>query len=650
MMRTDSQLLQKLLLFLAACIYAIILLRTLWISDDAAITLRSVMQFTHGQGLVFNLGERVQAYTHPLWFFLLSFGYVLVGNIFYATFLVSFLTSSAAVYLFIRTMTIGYSQAIALLFILPFSQAFIDYSGSGLETPLVYLLSVLFVIWFMQAEQQNFAKSCFKLWLGVSLLYLTRPDAILIVLPALGYAVFQQVRTTKSITQAIFQALGGLAPAIVWTGFSIIYYGFPFPNTAYAKLGTGIPKLELMAQGVYYIFDSLKYDPFTITIIALAICYSIFSAHRLSRLLSIGIALYFLYILRIGGDFMSGRFFAYPFFIAFMLLATLHFNRLRHQVLFYATLAAIGGISITVNNQSFMRDADLQILPMQSLVEFIRSTGIADERKFYYFGNKGLLHATRNTFTENFDYQLDKPVDLNNLSDRTIKTVCGGLGFFSLNSGAVPYWIDACALANPLLSRVPAIYDPNWRIGHFARSVPEGYEDSIRYNKNMIKDPCLHDLYDKIILITQAPLFSTERFNAIAELNFNPPKCDSQSALSNIDATLASLSERKQNGHPWNQKTILIPAKQRLTVSLGEAVWVDNFDFSFDHNDQYQVFLYNKNELQWSSVIEVDGVSPGLVSQLVKLKKAVLADKLVIEPKSGDQLYSVGHLIINDKK
>ena len=50
--------------FLAA--YAILLVRTAWMCDDAFITLRTVDNFVQGYGLVWNVGERVQVYTHPL--------------------------------------------------------------------------------------------------------------------------------------------------------------------------------------------------------------------------------------------------------------------------------------------------------------------------------------------------------------------------------------------------------------------------------------------------------------------------------------------------------------------------------------------------------------------------------------------------------
>ena len=51
-------------------VYAWLVIRTSWVGDDAVITFRSLENFLHGYGPVFNIGERVQTFTHPLWFLL----------------------------------------------------------------------------------------------------------------------------------------------------------------------------------------------------------------------------------------------------------------------------------------------------------------------------------------------------------------------------------------------------------------------------------------------------------------------------------------------------------------------------------------------------------------------------------------------------
>ena len=69
---------------LLCLIFLGVLLRTAWLSDDALITLRTVLNFTHGYGLTFNVAERVQAYTHPLWILMLTGAYLVAGNVYYA--------------------------------------------------------------------------------------------------------------------------------------------------------------------------------------------------------------------------------------------------------------------------------------------------------------------------------------------------------------------------------------------------------------------------------------------------------------------------------------------------------------------------------------------------------------------------------------
>jgi hypothetical protein len=49
-----------------------LILRQAWISEDAFITLRHVDNFISGYGPVFNPGERVEGFSHPLWFAVLS--------------------------------------------------------------------------------------------------------------------------------------------------------------------------------------------------------------------------------------------------------------------------------------------------------------------------------------------------------------------------------------------------------------------------------------------------------------------------------------------------------------------------------------------------------------------------------------------------
>lgn len=77
----------RLCLYLAWMLASVLFVRILaysWVTDDAFITFRSVMNFVDGYGPVFNVGERVQSFTHPLWFLLLSFGGLLDVNLYFS--------------------------------------------------------------------------------------------------------------------------------------------------------------------------------------------------------------------------------------------------------------------------------------------------------------------------------------------------------------------------------------------------------------------------------------------------------------------------------------------------------------------------------------------------------------------------------------
>ncbi|MBN1250426.1 MAG: hypothetical protein JXC32_22370, partial [Anaerolineae bacterium] len=73
--------------------FGALVVRNAWLSDDAYITFRTVDNFVHGYGLTWNVAERVQVYTHPLWMFLLSGVYAITREITITSQVVSILVS-----------------------------------------------------------------------------------------------------------------------------------------------------------------------------------------------------------------------------------------------------------------------------------------------------------------------------------------------------------------------------------------------------------------------------------------------------------------------------------------------------------------------------------------------------------------------------
>ena len=134
----------------ALALFGLVLVRNAWMADDAFITLRSIDQFLRGQGLGFNFGERVQAYTHPLWLWVLMPAYSVSREAFYAPLLTSIAVSAAAIWVFSRRgvspsgRVVSPEMGTAVVLCLLGSKAFMDYSTSGLENPLSHLLLALF--------------------------------------------------------------------------------------------------------------------------------------------------------------------------------------------------------------------------------------------------------------------------------------------------------------------------------------------------------------------------------------------------------------------------------------------------------------------------------------------------------------------------
>ena len=74
-------------------------------------------------------------------------------------------------------------------------------------------------------------------------------------------------------------------------------------------------------------------------------------------------------------------------------------------------------------------------------------------------------------------------------------------------------------MTDPLLSRLPVSDPHRWRIGHFERTLPEGFLESVGRGDNLIADPALHSYYDHLRTVTRGPLWDAHRMREIALFN-----------------------------------------------------------------------------------------------------------------------------------
>jgi arabinofuranosyltransferase len=625
--------LRRVLGAIAALTYLAVLFRTAWISDDAAITLRTVLNVTHGFGLTFNIAERVQTYTHPLWLGLLTAGYFVAGNVFVVTFAATMICSVVAFWIVV-TRAASPTQAVLAAVVLLFSQAFVDFSTSGLENPLANVLLAAFVMLFLN-DGIDRRRWLTGLWGLAALLYLTRPDLVLLVLPMLVLASWR-VRRPLTIAAAV---LAGTLPAIAWTIFSILYYGFPFPNTAYAKLAMGIDPGELRTQGLLYLFDSIDRDPITLTTIGFAAAVSVAQRKAVARALAAGIVVYLVYVVSIGGDFMAGRFFAVPLFAAVLLLSRLASGPKALWAPSAAVLALVGTAGVNPPLWSNSRFDDAAPKP----------SGVVDERAVY-FRDKSLLLAKRGTFRDP-----DWPSAPRSAGATGVINTCGLMGAAGLEFGPYIHLLDECALADPLLARLPAVFNPEWRTGHYRRMVPGGYKESLESSSNRIQDPGLREYYEVLRVITRSDrLFSRERLRAIAAMNarqYDRLLDRRYYRHSGSVATLEQLAAIRQPGTPGTAEGNHILAEQ-LAVTMPVRRGRRYLDLTLDSDDRYTLtFLKGGRTL---SLLELGPIpphrrTPGLADYTVDVPPRARAqgfDTLVVSPVDGDDHYALGHLLL----
>lgn len=270
-----------------------------WICDDAYISFVYARNFFEGNGLVFNLGEKVEGYTNFLWTLFLSLGYfvgikpqllsVFTGIFFYILVLCLFFTAENKV---------SFGNVYPLLIVhLAFLFHLYIFASSGLETSVfTFFLSWGLLLW----EKQN--KRVFLVFFLTSLI---RPEGALFLV----FASLDWIRKKQYKEPIVFGVL-----FLLFCSLRFLYYGDFFPNTFYAKGNKG----SYFSQGFYYLLYLLRSYPLFPFVILLTVIqiFHIFRSKKENQFLVYTLILYIVYVLYVGGDFMGNRFWIpiLPFF------------------------------------------------------------------------------------------------------------------------------------------------------------------------------------------------------------------------------------------------------------------------------------------------------------------------------------------------
>jgi len=489
-------------------------LRVSWISDDALITLRQALNLRHGWGAGFNPLENVQGYTHPLWFSAWVYLGYFTNEWIYSIILFSLLCTAIAVAL-IAFVTRSVLNAVIAAIVLASSNAFIEYSTSGLENPLSYLLIGAVILLVVQAHSQVHVEKWKYGIIGLlcALAFLNRMDyAILLAAPIVSLLWPQRRKLKIIFTFGIALA----TPIMVWGIYAFRTFHAFLPNTFEAKRNLHIPLWEVLTQGLNYIFYSIVHDPVSGIILLVGLTLALRSRTPGVRPIGIGLLMYLAYVVYVGGDFMVGRFLAVPVYMCVFLsvISWPQSRSITQRVFSSPALLRISAIILLFGVNAVTPITSIQN-PQSPRWDYHSHNGISDERGYFVKnGHRSIqdLVVERHDFLQTakslrfaFDPEQISLHQINFLATtwpsapthfttpRAVITVCGQLGALGIGQGPATHLIDTCGLTDKFLASIPfSAHAFQWRIGHFSRTIPDGYEKAVRLrDPSFVTDPIM---------------------------------------------------------------------------------------------------------------------------------------------------------------
>jgi arabinofuranosyltransferase len=279
-----------------------------FVCDDAFISFRYAKNFIQGQGLVYNIGERVEGYTNFLWTMLLSLFMGLGLNVVAVSQILGVSFSIATILLLLNLSRKLHPRDNIFNYLAPLflvcCGAYAAWSTGGLETSfytfLVFMGSYLFI---MGIKHPRYLISAGIIFAFASM---TRLDGLIFsgitFVDMLYLALFQKQIQRKSV---VLSAICFLLPFLLYFLWRWSYYGELLPNTFYVKVGG----YTLYHQGLSYLFDFVKRFWIWIFIIPLAFLPKAVKSNANLGIITpyfVSLVLVFsMYVVYVGGDFMD---------------------------------------------------------------------------------------------------------------------------------------------------------------------------------------------------------------------------------------------------------------------------------------------------------------------------------------------------------
>lgn len=391
--------------------------------DDAFVSFRYARNFAEGHGLVFNIGERVEGYTNFLWTLLIGLSIKLTSGDATGIALVLGVICFAANMCTIFLIGIKLAQRHGLRLYAPLavvalavSQTFTEYGTTGLETPMASLFVNLGLLALLDSQTR---RRCLAAGSMFILATFTRPDHSIFYVAGAAVVATTELRAILAAEPGTRKGrwASGLKCCVMYASPFLLYaaylfwkrsyYGNFLPNTCYAK------SVELFYFSQGFVYATLFYlgSHFLLLCILFATYLWWPNKHpvvgRFKLFAVVSFVGFNFYILKVGGDFMHGRFYVSLLPIVFLAVEDLFYLSLRRGI-FTRSGGAVFVACIAV--------LFISTKPVDMFSDRARKWGIADESRVYRLSN--LFPAEVAHFTFPLSMNMKKY-----LYDRDIKPV-----------------------------------------------------------------------------------------------------------------------------------------------------------------------------------------------------------------------------------
>jgi arabinofuranosyltransferase len=288
-----------------------------FVTDDAFISFRYAQNLVERHQLTWNPGmtRHMEGYSNFLWTLLMAAAIKAGADPVRASEALGLLFALGTLLLTYRLAArLMQSRSAALLSValLGANYTFIAFATSGLETQMqTFLIAAGVSLAFAIAEEDRWSVArAAALSLLAAAALLTRLDSAIPVVVLFVYLMLVARRSAVGANRRAAAAAALVAPALIvvgaWFLWRHAYYGRWLPNSYYAK--AAMFSLDIFKGGVLYIFEFFRsYCLLPIAFLFLFVFREVLAGRGMRALVWMCV-LWFLYVVRVGGDFMEFRF------------------------------------------------------------------------------------------------------------------------------------------------------------------------------------------------------------------------------------------------------------------------------------------------------------------------------------------------------